>query len=74
MKGSDAIYLIEAHTDDSGDPAANQALAEQRAVAVKAVLVAEGIPTGRLFAMAYGAMRPATDGGAAARFEFARMQ
>ncbi len=71
-------FLIEGHTDPSGDPAADQALSEQRAAAVKTALVALGVPSAHLFSMGYGATRPiATSSGAApssARIEVARMQ
>ena len=40
-------------------PAAAQALSEQRAKAVKARLVAGGVPAARLLAVGYGATRPA---------------
>ncbi len=73
-----AAFLIEGHTDPSGDPAADQALSEQRAAAVKTALVALGVPSAHLFSMGYGATRPlATSSGAApssARIEVARMQ
>jgi outer membrane protein OmpA-like peptidoglycan-associated protein len=69
-----SIYLLEAHVADGGDAAANQALSDARAAALKARLVAAGVPAGRLFAMAYGATRPPTDGGAAERIELAKMQ
>jgi outer membrane protein OmpA-like peptidoglycan-associated protein len=74
MKATASVYLIEAHTEDLGDPAANQTLAEQRATALKARLVAEGVPATRLFAMAFGATRPPADGGTAPRIELAKMQ
>ena len=38
-----ALILIDGHTDSVGTPAANQLLSEQRAAAVKAWLVEEGI-------------------------------
>ena len=74
MKSTEFIYLIESHTEPLGDPAAGHNLSEQRAAALKALLVAEGVPPGRIFALALGATRPATDGGAAERIEIARMQ
>ena len=73
-----AAFLIEGHTDPSGDPAADQTLSEQRAAAVKTALVALGVPSPRLFSMGYGATRPlAPISGSArssARIEVARMQ
>ena len=74
LKATDKIYLVEVHTDAGADATASQALSDQRAAALKAKLVAEGVPAGRLFAMGFGGTRPPTDGGAAARIELAKMQ
>ena len=71
-------YLIEGHVDASGDPAADQTLSQARATAVKAKLVAAGVPEGRLFAMGFGSTRPATGNSSTtsgnARIEVAKMQ
>jgi outer membrane protein OmpA-like peptidoglycan-associated protein len=67
-------YLVEGHAFDGADAAANQALSERRAAAMKAALVAAGVPAGRLFATGYGATRPPSDGGAPSRIELTRMQ
>lgn len=57
---ADLKLTIEGHTDDVGDPAANQSLSERRANAVKQYLVANyHIDAGRLAATGYGASRPA---------------
>lgn len=70
-----ATFLIEGHTASSGDAAADQALSEARAGAVKARLVALGVPAARLFALGYGASRPDDATGAAPdRVELVRMQ
>jgi len=61
LKAGSASYLIEGHTDPSGDAAADQALSERRAAAVKARLVALGVPASRLFATGLGATRPLAD-------------
>lgn len=74
LKAGDRIYLVEVHTDAGGDAAASQALSDQRAAALKAKLVSEGVPAGRLFAMGFGGTRAPTDGGTAARIELAKMQ
>ncbi|HEX2780159.1 MAG TPA: OmpA family protein [Gemmatimonadaceae bacterium] len=71
-------YLIEGHVDPGSDPGAAQGVSQRRAAAVKARLVALGVPEGRLFAMGFGATRPATGNASAttgnARIEVAKMQ
>lgn len=70
-----ATFLIEGHADDGGNAAGNQVLSEKRSAAVKARLVAAGVPAERLFAMGLGATRPPTDPKAShARIEIARMK
>ncbi|HYD52666.1 MAG TPA: OmpA family protein [Gemmatimonadaceae bacterium] len=57
---ADLELLIEGHTDDVGQAAANQTLSEQRAVAVKAALVESfGVSADRLTAAGFGASKPA---------------
>jgi outer membrane protein OmpA-like peptidoglycan-associated protein len=73
MLATSATYLIESHVADGSDAAANQALSEKRGAAVKAKLVADGVPAGRLFVMSYGSQRPAANG-ASSRIEIAKMQ
>jgi outer membrane protein OmpA-like peptidoglycan-associated protein len=56
----DLKLLIEGHTDNVGSAAANQALSEQRAAAVKQYLVSKnGIAAARLQTKGYGASKPA---------------
>jgi peptidoglycan-associated lipoprotein len=50
---------IEGHTDERGTREYNLALGERRAQAVKNVLVALGIPAGRMQTISYGKERPA---------------
>lgn len=75
LKEQSATFLIEGHVDDGGSAVANQTLSEKRSAAVKARLVAAGVPTERLFAMGVGSTRPPTDPNAShARIEVARMK
>lgn len=52
---------VGGHSDDSGDPAANQALSRARAEAVVSALVAQAVPADRLLAKGYGASQPIAD-------------
>jgi outer membrane protein OmpA-like peptidoglycan-associated protein len=49
---------VEGHTDSDGDPAANQALSEQRAAAVIEYVTSRGIGPDRLSAAGWGESRP----------------
>ena len=53
---------IEGHCDERGTREYNLALGERRAQAVKNVLVALGIPAGRISTLSYGKERPAVVG------------
>jgi outer membrane protein OmpA-like peptidoglycan-associated protein len=67
--------LIEGHVDATSNPADAQALSQKRASAVKARLVAAGIPADRLLAVGYGTTRPNTENPqASARIEIVRAQ
>jgi outer membrane protein OmpA-like peptidoglycan-associated protein len=75
LAATPGTFLIEGHTDSLDTPETARALSERRASAVKAHLVAEGVPAARLLAVGYGAARPAADGGAGnARIELTRAQ
>lgn len=79
LSALDGLYLLEGHVSPGADPAGEQALSERRAAALKARLVAEGVPVTRLFSMGFGGTRPpvATPGKTppnAERVEIARMQ
>ncbi len=50
---------VSGHTDNTGDPAANKVLSQQRADVVKTYLTAQGIVPGRLSSVGYGSSKPA---------------
>lgn len=52
-------FIIEGHTDASGNPAANQRLSQQRAEEVRLYLVALGVHPARLRAVGRGSSEPA---------------
>ena len=54
---------ITGHTDAQGDDAYNQALSEQRAMAVAEFLVAHGLDRDRLLIAGVGSSRPVADNG-----------
>lgn len=58
LDNPDVRIEVGGHTDSSGDPAANEILAQERADSVLASLVAAGIDQNRLEAVGYGDSRP----------------
>lgn len=67
--------LIEGHVDATSPAADAQGLSQRRASAVKARLVAAGVPPERLLAVGYGTTRPNTENPqASARIEIVRAQ
>jgi len=50
--------IIEGHTDNRGDPKANQLLSLKRAETVRDFLIAAGMDGSRLKALGYGEVRP----------------
>jgi OOP family OmpA-OmpF porin len=72
---SGVTIAIEGHTDSDGAPADNQALSEQRALAVLFSLAARGVPASDLTSVGLGSTRPIIVGGvedkdASRRIEF----
>jgi len=61
---SDAVVIIEGHTDELGSKEYNFALGDRRAGAVKTFFLNEGIATQRLIAVSYGNERPIATSGA----------
>lgn len=53
--------IIEGHTDNSGTPASNKTLSEQRAASVKNWLVNKGISSDRIKTLGYGQDKPVAD-------------
>jgi outer membrane protein OmpA-like peptidoglycan-associated protein len=52
---------IEGHTDSVGDAAANQALSERRAAAVREALLERGVDAARIEVVGFGATHPVAD-------------
>ena len=55
---SGTVIEIGGHTDNTGDAAANMMLSQQRAEAVRAELVQDGVDPGMLVVKGYGSARP----------------
>jgi OOP family OmpA-OmpF porin len=53
-----AALVVEGHTDNQGDPAANRVLSQQQAEAVVDYLISGGIEAARLSAIGFGDERP----------------
>jgi OOP family OmpA-OmpF porin len=58
VKSDITLLRIEGHTDSDGDPAANQSLSNQRALAVAKWLVGKGIDCKRLLPVGFGGNKP----------------
>ncbi len=62
MRVHPEIFLrIESHTDNTGDPEDNLRLSSQRAYAIRAALVDDGIVASRLDAVGVGGLQPIAD-------------
>jgi outer membrane protein OmpA-like peptidoglycan-associated protein len=57
----DIKFDVEGFTDNSGDPAHNLTLSQNRADAVKAQLISMGISSSRLTCKGFGETKPITD-------------
>jgi adhesin transport system outer membrane protein len=51
-------FLVEGHTDSTGNPASNQALSQQRAQSVQEYLVSKGVQASRLDSVGRGSAQP----------------
>ena len=62
LKGNSSLKVsLEGHTDNTGTPAGNKKLSEDRAKAVVAAVSAKGIPSVRMVAVGWGQERPVAD-------------
>ena len=57
----DLKFEVDGHTDNSGTPAHNLVLSQQRADAVKAQLIVMGIDASRLTSKGFGDTKPIAD-------------
>jgi outer membrane protein OmpA-like peptidoglycan-associated protein len=49
---------VEGHTDNTGEPAVNKKLSEDRAASVKAALIDKGVPADQVTSVGCGAEKP----------------
>ena len=62
LKGNPALKVgIEGHTDNTGTPAGNKKLSEDRAKAVVAAVAAKGVQASRMSAVGWGQEKPVAD-------------
>ncbi len=62
LKDNPALKIsVEGHTDNTGTPAGNKKLSEERALAVAGILKTKGIAAGRLSTAGWGQERPVAD-------------
>jgi OOP family OmpA-OmpF porin len=60
-RAGEVAVEIHGHTDSVGDPAFNDQVSRERASAVRAYLLARGVPAQRLIARGFGPSRPIAD-------------
>lgn len=60
-----SLLRVEAHTDNSGNEAANQLLSQKRAAAICRKLIVLGIDCKRLLPVGFGSTKPLADNGTA---------
>lgn len=58
--------LVAGHTDATGSETHNQLLSERRAEAVRNIMLAQGVKTGRVTTLGFGKSQPIADNGSAA--------
>lgn len=69
------VLQVGGHTDNTGEPAANQRLSQQRAEAVRDYLVGRGVPAASLTARGFGSSNPVADNSTeAGRFRNRRIE
>ncbi len=69
------VLEVGGHTDNTGQPAANEALSARRAAAVREYLIRQGVSPGRLRAKGHGAEQPVADNATeAGRFHNRRIE
>jgi outer membrane protein OmpA-like peptidoglycan-associated protein/uncharacterized protein YidB (DUF937 family) len=69
------VIEISGHTDNTGDAASNMQLSQQRAEAVRAMLIEAGAPEGMLTAKGYGSTKPrASNDTAEGRYQNRRIE
>lgn len=58
LKNLNASFIVEGHTDNAGSEENNKKLSLNRAKAVKAFLISEGLPSEKISANGYGELNP----------------
>jgi outer membrane protein OmpA-like peptidoglycan-associated protein len=61
MQTPNATILIEGHTDNTGSPAQNNLLSQQRAISIAKYLIEKGITAMRIQTKGLGSTQPIAD-------------